>query len=62
MIGSSDFLIPKTKLGFTKLRQPFFKTLIFHHFDLQSHIRIETDIANHAIGGVSSQLTSDDLG
>ena len=39
-VGSSDFLIPRAKLAFTQLRQAFLKTLIFHHFNPERHIRI----------------------
>ena len=57
-----DFFIPRAKLAFTELRQAFFKTQIFHHFDLKCHIRIETDASSYAIGRVFSQLTLDNLG
>ena len=56
----SDFLTPGAKLAFTKLRQAFLKTPILHHFNPKYHIQIETDISGYAIGGVLSQLTSDD--
>ena len=58
----SDFLTPGAKLAFTELRQAFVKALILHHFDPERHIRIETDASGYAIGGVLSQLTSDDSG
>ena len=58
----SDFLTPGVKLAFTKLRQTFLKALILYHFDLERHIRIETDALGYAIGGVLSQLILDDLG
>ena len=58
----SDFLTPGAKLAFTKLRQAFLKAPILHHFDPECHIRIETDASGYAIGGVLSQLTSDDSG
>ena len=61
-VGPSDFLIPGAKLIFTKLRQAFLKAPILHHFDPERHIRIETDASGYAIGGVLSQLTSDDSG
>ena len=57
-----DFLIPKAKLVFTKLRQAFVKAPILHHFDLERHIRIETDASSYIIGDILNQLTSDDLG
>ena len=50
----SDFLTPKAKLAFAKLRQAFVKAPILHHFDLERHIRIETDASGYAIGGVLS--------
>ena len=34
----SDFLIPKARLTFAKLRQVFVKALIFNYFDLEYHI------------------------
>ena len=58
----SDFFTPGTKLAFTELRQTFLKAPIFHHFDPEHHIWIETDISGYAIGGVFSQLNSDDSG
>ena len=58
----SDFLTPGAKLAFTKLRQAFFKAPILHYFDLERHIRIETDVSSYAISEIFSQLTSDDLG
>ena len=58
----SDCLTLGAKLAFTELRQAFFKAPILHHFDPDCHIRIETDASSYAIGGVLSQLTSDDLG
>ena len=61
MVGS-DFFTPGAKLAFTKLRQAFVKAPIFYHFDPKCHIWIETDASGYAIGGVLSQLTSDDLG
>ena len=57
----SDFLTPRAKLAFTKLRQAFLKALILHHFDPEFHVRIETDALGYAISGVLSQLTLDDL-
>ena len=61
-LRSSDFLTLRTKLVFTKLRQVFFKTPILYHFDSKRHIWIETDLSRYTIGGVLSQLISDDLG
>ena len=56
-----SFLTSGARMAFTKLRQTFIKAPIFHHFDLKCHIRIETDASGYAIGGVFSQLTSDNL-
>ena len=61
MVGS-NFLTPRTKLTFIKLRQVFVKALILHHFDPECYIRVETDISGYVIGGVFSQLTLDNLG
>ena len=44
------------------MRQAFVKAPILHHFDPERHIRVETDASGYAIGGVLSQLTSDDVG
>ena len=57
-----DFFTLRTRLAFIKLRQAFVKAPIFHHFNLEHHIRIETDTSGYAISIVLSQLTSDDLG
>ena len=40
----------------------FLKAIIFHHFDLEYHIHIETDVLGHVINEVLSQLTSDNSG
>ena len=58
----SDFLTLRAKLAFAELRQAFIKAPILHHFDPECYIGIETDASGYAIGGVLSQLTSDDLG
>ena len=57
-----NFLTPKAKLAFTKLRQAFVKAPILHHFNPECHIQIEIDESGYAIGEVLSQLTLDDLG
>ena len=49
-----DFFTPKAKLAFIKLRQAFFKAPIFHHFDPEGHIWIETDVLGYVIGRVFS--------
>ena len=53
----TGFFIPEARLAFTQLRQAFVKVPILHHFDPESHIRIETDVSGYAIGGVLSQLS-----
>ena len=58
----SGFLTPGARKAFIKLRQAFIKVPILHHFDLERHIRVETNASGYAIGGVLSQLTSDNLG
>ena len=61
MVGL-DFLTLEAKLAFTELRQAFVKAPILHNFDSERYIRIETDASGYAIGGVLSQLISNDLG
>ena len=51
---ATGYLIPDAKRAFTKLRQAFTKALILKHFDLECHIRIETDTSGYAIGRVLS--------
>ena len=55
------FLTSKAKEAFNCLRQAFTKAPIFRHFDPECHIRIETDASGYAIGGVLSQLTSNQV-
>ena len=47
-----NFLTPNTKKAFNYLRLAFIKAPILQHFDLESHIRIETDASGYAIGRV----------
>ena len=61
-VRSSNFLTLGAKLAFTKLRQAFFKAPNLYYFNLECHFRIEMDVSSYAIGGVLSQLTSDDSG
>ena len=56
------FLTSGARMAFTKLRQVFIKSLIFHHFDLERHIWVETNVSGYAIGGIFSQLISDNSG
>ena len=58
---SSDFLTPRAKLAFNKLRQAFVKAPILHHFDLERYIQIETNASSYAIGGVLSRLIFDQV-
>ena len=58
----SDFLTFGAKLAFIKLRQTFCKALIIYHFYPERLIRIETDVSGYAVGGVFSQLISNDSG
>ena len=52
--GATGYLTPDTRRAFTQLRQVFTEAPILQHFDLQCHIRIETDVSIYAIGGVLS--------
>ena len=58
-MGEPNFLTPNAKKGFNHLRLAFIKASILWHFDLKSHIRIETDASGYAIDEVSSQLNLD---
>ena len=42
--AGTGFFTPKARLAFTQLRQAFVKVSILHHFDIESHIWIETNI------------------
>ena len=53
-----NFLTPKARSAFNRLRLAFTKAPILRHFDPECHIRIETDASGYAIGGVLSQLAS----
>ena len=55
----SDFLILKAKLGLIKLRQAFFRALIFYHFDPEHHIHIEMDVSGYTNERIFSQLISE---
>ena len=54
-----NFLTPNAKKAFNHLRLAFIKASILRHFDLESHIRIETDASGYAITRVLSQLNLD---
>ncbi len=55
----TDFLTPEAKEAFIHLQKAFTKALILRYFDPECHIRIKTDALRYAIGGVLSQITSD---
>ena len=60
-MGGLIFLTPGTREAFNQLRQAFTKAPILRHFDPKCHVRNETDISSYTIGGVLSQLTSDQV-
>ena len=55
------FLTLKARLAFTQLRQAFVKAPILYYFNPECHIQIETAKFGHAISGILSQLTLDNL-
>ncbi len=57
--SGTDFLTPGAKKAFINLWKAFTKTSIFRHFDPERHIWIETNALGYAIGGILSQMTSD---
>ena len=57
--GELNFLTPNAKKVFNLLQLAFIKVLILQHFDLESHIRIETNASSYAIGEILSQLNLD---
>ncbi len=62
-LGQSGwFFTTNAKRVVTKLRQAFVEAPILNHFDSESHIQIQTDVSGYAIGGILSQLTSDNSG
>ena len=61
MEAKPDFLIPKARLAFTKLKQAFVEAPILYHFDPKYHIRILINVSGYVIGGILSQLTSNEL-
>ena len=56
--AGTSFLTSEARLTFTQLKQAFVEAPIFHHLDLESHIRIVTDVSGYAIGSILSQLYS----
>ena len=59
--AESGFLTSGAKKAFTKLRQAFIKAPILHHFDLEYHIRVESDASGYVIDGIFSKLTLNNL-
>ncbi len=57
--SGTDFLTSGAKEAFIRLRKAFTEAPMLRHFDPECHIRIETDTSGYAIGGVLSQMTSD---
>ena len=60
--GGSKFLTFGIKKAFNQLKLLLTKVLVPQHFDLEYHIRIETNASSNAIGKVLSQQTLDYLG
>ena len=58
-IEEPNFLTPDAKKAFNHLQLVFIKALILQHFDLESHIRIETNASGYIIGEALSQLNFD---
>ena len=59
---SGAFFTTNARRAFIKLRQALIEAPILNHFDPECHIQIETDALVYAIGGILSQLTTDDSG
>ena len=55
----SNYLTLNAKRTFDQLRQAFTEAPILQYFDPKQYIRVETDVSEHAISGVLSQLTND---
>ena len=58
-LNRAGYLTPKARLAFTQLKKAFTMAPILQHFDLECHIRIETNASGYTIGEVLSQLTLD---
>ncbi len=56
------FLTAEARKAFTKLKQVFVEAPVLNHYDPEHYIQIEMDVSSYAIGGILSQLTSDDSG
>ena len=59
--GKSNFLMPEARKAFNRLRQVFTCTPIFWDFHPECHIQIKTNASGYAIGGILSQLISDEV-
>ena len=59
---SFGYLTLDAKKAFNYLWHVFTKALILQHFDLECHIRVETNASGHAISRILSQLTLHNLG
>ena len=57
--SGTDFLTSKAKKAFRHLQKIFTKAPILRHFDLERHIRIETNASKYTISGVHSQMSLD---
>ena len=55
----SNYLILVAKRDFDQLHQAFTEAPILQHFNPKQYIGVKTDVFEHAIGGVLSQLTND---
>ena len=60
-LGETNFLTSKAKEAFKHLRQAFTEVPILQHFDLECHIRIETNASGYTIWGVFSELTPNQM-
>ena len=58
-ISKPNFLTPNAKKALNYLWLAFIKALILQHFDLESHILIETNASSYAIDIVLSQFNVD---
>ena len=54
MEAGPSFLIPKARTAFNRLQLAFTKALILWYFDLECHIRIETDALGYTIHDMQS--------
>lgn len=61
LASGTGFFTSKARLTLAKLRQTFSTPPILYHFDLEYHIRIESNTSSYTIGTIFSQLTSDSL-